>query len=406
MEGIVGSDPASQRRNRICSKDMIPRRASAFFTGKRKGAQPLSRGIRAHIAAPIPPGGRDPVGILVASCMESVALMGDGDEGLHVHDVPWFVNLLRVRTGFPREVFDLVVLPALERVSASSASGATTDRLVLQRMAVAARALELRRGLVLPRGMPPELVGGLAHRWTWAVTVAALADVIAVEGAGSQREATTCAGFERMAPSAAIDWLLEDTEATAALRAFLSGDGDRGGPLVSIISRAEQDVLGARSDLRSAEGLSAVAGSVETVAVPAQDAAASPIARAFLEWVSRAVRNGSIEINTSRAVVCRLAEGTLLVVPGVFREYARCVALGECPWPPGLSVTGRDPARTIRREVAQAGWHVPSAAGAELVDGLLAGGAAVRGLLLRPSVTVLGDDVPVAGTVLPTTTEA
>ena len=66
----------------------------------------------------------------------------------------------------------------------------------------------------------------------------------------------------------------------------------------------------------------------------------------------------------------------------------------------------RDGLDALLREVAQAGWHVPSAAGAELVDGLLAGGAAVRGLLLRPSVTVLGDDVPVAGTVLPTTTEA
>lgn len=99
-------------------------------------------------------------------------------------------------------------------------------------------------------------------------------------------------------------------------------------------------------------------------------------------------------------MVCRLAEGTLLVVPGVFREYARCVALGECPRPPGLSVTGRDPARTIRREVVQAGWHVPSAAGADLVDGFLAGGEAVRGLLLRSSVTVLGDDVPVVGAVL------
>lgn len=326
--------------------------------------------------------------------------MGYRDEGLQTHDVPWFVNLLRVRTGFPREVFDLVVLPVLERTSALSASGATADRLVLQRLAVAARALELRRALVLPRGMPPELVGGLAHRWTWAVVMAALAEAFPADDEGQQPEATTCAGLERMAPPEAIDWFLEDPEVTEAVRAFRSGDGDRGGPLATLIRRAEKDVLGARSDPRPAEGVSAVAGDIETVPARVPDSAAPPIALAFLEWIRNAVRNASIEINTSRAVVCRLAEGTLLVVPGVFREYARCVAMGECPCPPELSSSGRDMARTVRRQVVRAGWHVPSTDGTELVDGLLPGGAAVRGLLLRSSVAVLGDDVPVAAYVL------
>lgn len=326
--------------------------------------------------------------------------MGDRDEGLRTHDVPWFVNLLRLRTGFPREVFDLVVLPVLERVSASKASGANVDRLVIQRLAVAARALELRRGLVLPRGMPPELVGGLAHRWTWAVVMASLAEAFPADGEGKQPEAATCTGLERMAPSEAIDWLFDDPEVLAAMRAFLSGDGDRGGPLAAIIRRAEQDVLGERSDPRSAEGASTVAGEADTVAVQVPDAAASPIARAFLEWVRGAVRNGSIEVNTPRAVVCRLAEGTLLVVPGVFREYARCVALGECPCPSELSASGRDIARTVRRQVVLAGWHVSTTDGVELVEGRLAGGESVRGLLLRSPVAVLGDDVPVAGAVL------
>ena len=326
--------------------------------------------------------------------------MGDRDEALQTHDVPWFVNLLRVRTGFPREVFDHVVLPALEHVSASSASGATTDRLVLQRLAVAARALELRRGLVLPRGMPPELVGGLAHRWTWAVVMAALAEAFPADGEGKQPEAATCTGLERMAPSEAIDWLLEDPGVSAALGAFLSGGGDRGGPLAAIIRRAEQDVLGAGLVSAAADCVSADADELETVEVPVQDAVASPIARAFLEWVRGAVRNGSIEVNTPRAVVCRLAEGTLLVVPGVFREYARCVALGECPCPSELSASGRDIARTVRRQVVLAGWHVSTTDGVELVEGRLAGGESVRGLLLRSPVAVLGDDVPVAGAVL------
>ena len=57
-------------------------------------------------------------------------------------------------------------------------------------------------------------------------------------------------------------------------------------------------------------------------------------------------------------------------------------------------------ARTVRRQVVQAGWHVSTTDGVEIVEGRLAGGESVRGLLLRSSVTVLGDDVPVAGAVL------
>jgi hypothetical protein len=248
--------------------------------------------------------------------------------------------------------------------------------------------------------MPPELVGGLAHRWTWAVVMASLAEAFTADDEGQQPEATTCAGLERIAPPEAIDWILEDPEVTAALREFLSGDGGRGGSLAAIIRRAEQDVLGSGPVSPPDEGVSTDAGEVETVAVPVLHAAASPIARAFLDWIRDVVTRGTIEVNTSRAAVCRLAEGTLLVVPGVFREYARCVAMGECPCPRELSASGRDIARTVRRQVLRAGLHVSPKDGVELVDGRLAGGESVRGLLLRSSVSVLGEDVPVAGSVL------
>lgn len=41
-------------------------------------------------------------------------------------------------------------------------------------MEVANFALDYRRGQILPKGAPPEAIGEQAHRWTYAVFIAAL----------------------------------------------------------------------------------------------------------------------------------------------------------------------------------------------------------------------------------------
>src|SRR5262249_229556 len=46
---------------------------------------------------------------------------------------------------------------------------------------VANRALDFRRGQILPRGAAPEVIGAQAHRWSYAVFVAAL-----LHGIGTQ----------------------------------------------------------------------------------------------------------------------------------------------------------------------------------------------------------------------------
>lgn len=350
-------------------------------------------------------GGRHVVGILDASETESGVRMGLEFEGERGDQVTWFVNLLRVRTGFPREVFDRVVLPVIVGLRESREAGEVADRVLVRRLAVATRALELRRGLVLPRGMPPELVGGLAHRWTWAVVIAALADAFVNEGGAAGAGGTGWTCLEHVAPAEAMAWLREDADVTEALRAFLSGDGDRAGTLAGIIRRAKADVFGAERVLCTAEdaaadvGEAGVAADTVVVAAPVEDSSESPIAQAFLDWLRDAAKQGAIEMNTPKGVICLLEEGTLIADPVAFREFARRVTTGECPQPSGTTATGRDLERVVRREVMRAGWHVASASEDELVDGCLDGGGTVRGLLLRPSIKVLRRGGPVAGAV-------
>lgn len=350
-------------------------------------------------------GGRHVVGILDASETESGVRMGLEFEGERGDQVTWFVNLLRVRTGFPREVFDRVVLPVVVALSEAQQSCGVADGVLVRRLAVAARALELRRGLVLPRGMPPELVGGLAHRWTWAVVMAALADAFVMKGEPSEVTGTRWTSLEQVAPPEAMDWLREDADVTEALRACLADAGDRTATLTGIVRRAEQHVLGAALVRCTDEDVPTDVGQPEGAAEPAaveasvEGAAASPIAQAFLVWLREAARRRAIEVNTTTAVICHLEEGTLVADPLAFREFARRVATGECQQPSGTTAVGWDLAKEVRREVMRAGWHVASAHEDSLVDGCLDSGGTVRGLLLRPSVKVLRRGGPVAGAV-------
>jgi integrating conjugative element relaxase (TIGR03760 family) len=92
------------------------------------------------------------------------------------------VELLRIKLGFPREVFELAVSPVIEgyaefvQMLPASESHHHTEPggLFTYMLEVANFSLDLRRGQILPRGAPPEAIGEQAHRWTYAVFVAAL----------------------------------------------------------------------------------------------------------------------------------------------------------------------------------------------------------------------------------------
>ncbi len=92
------------------------------------------------------------------------------------------VDLLRIKLGFPQEVFVEAAQPVIEAYAGfvqllpASAFGhdARPGGRLLGGLSIALRALDHRRGQMLPRGAAPEIIGANAHRWTYAVFVAAL----------------------------------------------------------------------------------------------------------------------------------------------------------------------------------------------------------------------------------------
>ena len=92
------------------------------------------------------------------------------------------IDRVRITMGFPAEVFVRAAWPVLEGYAAFvqllPAAGSPQHRQpgggLRHGLELAARALRQRRGQILPRGAAPEVIGAHAHRWTYAVLVAAL----------------------------------------------------------------------------------------------------------------------------------------------------------------------------------------------------------------------------------------
>jgi hypothetical protein len=198
------------------------------------------------------------------------------------------VELLRIKLGMPREVFDSAVRPVIEAYAqyvqllpAVPARQAMPPFLFVSSLTTVLRALDYRRGQILPRGAPPEVIGAQMHRWTYAVFIAALlceideavnglavtmwcrdggavrwmptsGDMHAsgalryrVEGLKDAATATQSPGnlallvLDRIVPPSVIAWLTAEPESMAALRGFLAGDDAGGsGAIASIVKRA------------------------------------------------------------------------------------------------------------------------------------------------------------------------
>lgn len=92
------------------------------------------------------------------------------------------VQALGTKLGFPPEMFDAAVQPVIAAFgefvqllpASESHHHAEPGGLFTHTMEVVGFALDYRRGQILPKGAPPEAIGEQAHRWTYAVFVAAL----------------------------------------------------------------------------------------------------------------------------------------------------------------------------------------------------------------------------------------
>ena len=285
------------------------------------------------------------------------------------------VVLVRVRMGFPPETFALAAQPLIERyaeyvqlesVAGLPRYGGPGGRLH-RALATVLRALDHRRGQILPRNAPPETLGALAHRWTYAVFAAALLrDVGGVPSANAARR------FEAWVPALIQRWLGEDALLMAELRAVLTGAADPSSAIAELVERA---ATGARPAIPMSvppDAPEPLSGAAEATAEPATvapevggpefldgvDDTGSERARCFMAWVKQGVADGTLPVNVRGALVHRVEDGLLLASPGIFRAFVRQEGTGRDE--------PRDAAKRLQREVLRAGWHLQADGGVNL----------------------------------------
>ncbi len=285
------------------------------------------------------------------------------------------IVLLRVRMGFPAESFALAARPLIDGyakfvqlrpIPGSSRYGGPGGQ--LQRgLVTALRALDHRRGQILPRSAPPEILGALTHRWTYAVFAAAL-----LRDAGRVQSDDSVRMFERWVPPIVQAWLAEHPPLMEELRAVLAGSAEASSAIAELVARA---ATGARPRIEATvphtqtESVAgAVESSVETPPIAPEtdgpefldgvDAADAGRPRRFMEWVRQGIADGTLPVNVRGALVHGVEDGLLLASPGIFRAFIRRDGAGQAE--PG------DAAKRLQREVLRAGWHLRADGGVNL----------------------------------------
>ena len=307
-----------------------------------------------------------------------------------VHDEA-LVDLIRIKMGFPREVFEPVVRPVIEGYAAyvlglpatNSRPPVDAGARFTHALQVGSRALDFRRGQILPRGAAPEVIGAQAHRWTYAVFVAALLYDIRHEGLAEQL-------LNRCVPSLVLEWLAADAELMRELVAFLSGDDSAPtGAISDLVRRAAGQAPSGdlrprgRGDLQVQETVQAPSplgvkaeGDVEGPATAstttmAMDEPALPdeeaeyledvdggqpdAARSFMVWLQQGLADGTLPVNVAGALVHFVPEGMLLVSPRIFRVFA--MRFGDHASGSAPAAGDPDVGKSIQRQFLRAGWH-------------------------------------------------
>lgn len=162
------------------------------------------------------------------------------------------IDEIRIKLGFPIELFEQAVRPLIEAyggwaesLPASESHHRSEDGWRMSySLEVASRALDYRRGQILPPGAAPEAIGEQAHRWTYAVFVAALLHRVR-SAANPERDASIAAQLlNRCVPPEILEWIAMDDGLRRELNAFLSGDEPaQVGAIGRLVRRAEVEAM-------------------------------------------------------------------------------------------------------------------------------------------------------------------
>lgn len=328
------------------------------------------------------------------------------------------IDLLRVKIGFPQTVFDQSVMPVIDRCAQRvqlqpASESARYDRpggQFIRALEIGSRALDYRRGQILPRGAAPEEIGAHAHRWSHAVLTAAL-----IAGTSGARDAdigaSTSGHLADWIPDWVEEWLSQDALLVSALRGFLV-DVSGGGGVGELVRRAMQDcgmslpavpgacdatmsIIPPLSDDVSVDPVPGVERREESVAFDAETqllddhevaggddrvALQRPKPRAsldeevpqrFMDWIRRGLHDRMLAVNEAGALVHFVEEGMLLVSPRVFQVFAKRYGA----WLAGLidTNTENESSRIVQRLVMRKGWHVRGDDGVNVVTYVMRG---------------------------------
>jgi hypothetical protein len=289
-------------------------------------------------------------------------------------DIDPDITLLRMRLAFPREIYAPLVEPLLAFAACLRACAhieATVDGAVdisyRRSVRLALRAVAVRHERILPPAAPPERVGDLAHRWTYAVLVAAL-----LRHARSPGSNASVQPFNLLVPETGRQWLSEDPLVSEALSDVLTGRFRDDNPIEAILRAAASGTspgtlwaigevgpiikVVAVQPVPAVSALSAPETSPATASgAPARNASPSDDrASQFVTWLREGLANRSIALNTRGGLVHRVPEGLLLVWPDLFQSHleAQCSELS----------TVRELKR-LRQSLPAAGWHLEDSGG-------------------------------------------
>lgn len=283
------------------------------------------------------------------------------------------VVLARVRLGFPRETFALAAQPLIDGLAECVQLQPVTNSRqyncpggrVRRSLVTALRTLDYRRGQILPRNSPPETLGELTHRWTYAVFAAAL-----LRDLWTDQSEVSMRMFECWVPTVIHNWLDEDPALVAELRAALTGTAGRSNAIDELVERAAPGarpntavsvlpVAPAQRIAGATETRLEMTGVVHEVAEPEfldnLSTAGPEGPRRFMSWVHQGISNGSLPVNARGALVHGVEDGLLLVTPRIFREFIRHEgpAHDKC----------NDAAKRLQRELLRAAWHLKAEGG-------------------------------------------
>jgi len=322
------------------------------------------------------------------------------------------VELLRIKLGFPRQVFERAVTPVIagyaefvQLLPASDSPRVNPDELFARALDLASCALNYRRGQILPRGAAPEVIGAQAHRWTYAVFVSAL--LCGVRTNSSDQAGHAAQLFDRVVPPSVLEWLAEDPALMRELRSFLSEAASaQGGAISDLVFRAATE-SGSRALLplsRSEPTVQEVAApdtpcdvnagtatmAIDESPLPDEEpeyledvdeeheaaghtvpttnpafAQAPDTAHRFMAWLQQGLSDGTLRVNQAGALVHFVDEGMLLVSPRIFREFAKRIdedggSTANAPGEPDIG-------KSIQRQVLRAGWHLRADKGVNIL---------------------------------------